>query len=128
MSRLPLRALRLIIALAFCLQSGLAMAHCVRLVSPAQGQVQPFAMVICTSDGLVTMDMSGADRPDGPVQAMPDLCLACHVLPVAELPAPIGVAAPRLLLGEVLTASAAALPPLGARAPPYRPTGPPSHS
>ncbi|MBU8545495.1 MULTISPECIES: DUF2946 family protein [Roseomonadaceae] len=128
MSRLPLRALRLILALAFCLQSGLAMAHCARLVSTSQGQAQPFPMVICTSDGLVTMDMSGADGPDSPAQAMPDLCLACHVLPVAELPAPVAVAAPRLLPIQVLAGSAAALPPLGARAPPYRPTGPPSHS
>ena len=128
MARLPSRALRLILALAFCLQSGLAMAHCVRLASPTQGQSQPFRMVICTSDGLVTMDMSEADGPDRPAQAMPDLCLACHVLPVAELPAPLEVTAPALVPVGVLADLPATLPPLGARAPPYRPTGPPSHS
>ncbi|WP_439597710.1 DUF2946 family protein [Falsiroseomonas sp.] len=122
---LAARALRLIIALAFCLQSGLAMAHCARLAVPDQpGALQ---LVICTSDGLVTMDMSDTDQDgaDKRPQAAADVCLACHLLPGADLPPPVEIPAPRLAHAEAPDlARSLALPP-GARAPPYRPTGPP---
>ncbi|MGX9964146.1 DUF2946 family protein [Roseomonas sp. F4] len=129
MSRLAARTLRLIFALVFCLQSGLAMAHCARLA--VQGPAMPGAlqMVICTSDGLVTMDMSDPDQ-DGrgtPQQAVSDFCLACHVLPSADLAPPVEVPAPRLIAVDVPGVSRSSVLPLGARAPPYRPTGPPTH-
>jgi len=127
MSRLAARTLRLILALTFCLQSGLAMSHCARLaVQDRQGALQ---LVICTSDGLVTMDMFDPDQDgrDRPQQAVSDFCIACHVLPGVDLPTPVELPAPRLILAEAPSVSRISALPRGARAPPYRPTGPPIH-
>lgn len=121
-----MRSLRLLLALLFCLQSSLAMAHCARLGAASPSADQPFLVVICTSQGLVTVDMSSPDdRQDAPPKAMADFCLACHVLPSIDLPAPATLSTPVLLPDVVDYVSRHPVRPVGARAPPYHPTGPP---
>jgi hypothetical protein len=122
-----MRQLRLLLALALCLQSGLAMAHCLRLVASAQHQ--PFHVEICTPDGPVTLDLAvpedGQDRHDSQHAG---ICLVCHGLPQAVLPAPAEFPAPSVALMALPPVPMHPAAPLGARAPPYHPTGPPSVS
>ena len=121
------RSVRLILALVLCLQSGLAMAHCLRMAAPAGHQ--PFQVEICTADGIVLLDL--ADPEDGPGthdSQHAGFCLVCHALPDVALPAPAELPAPRVTLMAMPPLPIHASAPLGARAPPYRPTGPPTHS
>jgi hypothetical protein len=121
------RALNWVLALVLCLQSGLALAHCLRMGAPAGHP--PFQVEICTAEGLVKMNLGDAqdgegDRDDPPA----GFCLACHGLPHVALPAPAEVTAPVVVLTARLSLPEAGPAPLGARAPPYRPTGPPRFS
>lgn len=125
---MPLRrALTLGLALVLCLQSGLAMAHCLRMTATLGHQ--PFKVEICTAEGLVALDLGGT--PDGEGHGGEEhagFCLICNGVPPLALPAPSEVAAP-LVIGTVqLAGPGLSLLPLGARAPPYRPTGPPALS
>jgi hypothetical protein len=124
-SRLSLRLLRLFFALVLCLQSGLAMAHCLRMASPA-GHVA-FHVEICTPEGIVTVDL-GADEAPVPGDDHAGFCLTCHGAPQAALLAPPGLPLPAasLLAPPPLPRHAAAPP--GARAPPDQPTGPPTRA
>ena len=119
------RTVRLLLALALWLQSGLAMTHCVRLAAGASGHAS-FPVEICTADGLVVMDMAAADDADGNApQAHAGFCLACHGLPNAVLPEPAGVTEPMPVPSAAVFIALAPALPLGARAPPYAPRGPP---
>jgi cytochrome c553 len=116
------RALRLVLALVLCLQSSLALAHCLRVAVPAPHQ--PFHVEICTPDGVITLDL--ADREEAPAEhEYAGFCIACHGAAQASLPAPPELPLPTLrrLAPPPLPLHAAA--PLSARAPPYKPTGPP---
>lgn len=122
----PSRRLLVLLALALCLQSSLALAHCLRLATPAPHRA--FLVDLCTGDGVVTMDMGGPgeEAPAGAGAAA--FCLACHGPATALLPEPALVPLPAM----AGTAPPAWVPPsvpaIGARAPPYRPTGPPALS
>ncbi|MBS7792323.1 hypothetical protein KTR66_20190 [Roseococcus sp. SDR] len=121
------RLLSWVLALVLCLQSGLALAHCLRMGNPAGHQ--PFPVEICTAEGLVKIDLGDAQDGEGERQGAPAaFCLACHGLPQITLPAPTDVAAPLVAFTARPPSAAADAAPLGARAPPYRPTGPPRFS
>lgn len=128
MSRLSLRLLRLFFALVLCLQSGLAMAHCLRMASPAGHQA--FHVEICTPEGIVTVDLGapGSGETGGHGEDHAAFCLTCHGAPQAAPLAPPGLPVPTLtrLAPPPLPLHAAAPP--GARAPPYQPTGPPAQA
>lgn len=118
------RSLVWLFALVLCLQSSLAMAHCLRLASPVTSH--GFLVEICTVDGLVTMDLAEpGDAPAGHAGQDGVFCVSCHALPNVVLPAPAELPAPRLLIVRQVALPAPPVPALGARAPPYRPTGPP---
>ncbi|WP_431282547.1 hypothetical protein ACQW02_24570 [Humitalea sp. 24SJ18S-53] len=117
-----LRQFCILLALALCLQSSLAMAHCLRLTAADQ----PFHVEICTAEGLVLLDLAEPqDTERHQDRAFAGFCLACHGLPGIALPAVAEVPGPRMapILLPPLPRLVAA--PLGARAPPYPPTGPP---
>lgn len=122
-----LRQLRLLLALVLCLQSGLAMAHCLRMAAPAGHQ--PFHVEICTAEGIVTLDLAvpgeGQGQHDGQHAGF---CLVCHGLPHVALPAPAELPVPHVTLIALPPLPLHASAPLGARAPPYEPTGPPTLS
>lgn len=124
MSRPVLHALRLLLALVLCVQSSLAMAHCLRLVEPAPHQ--PFQVEICTPDGIILVDMGGPAPEHDHQSDHAGFCMACHGMAQAVLPTPPSLTLPGLpyTLQAPLPLHAAA--PLVARAPPYRPTGPPT--
>ena len=123
----PPRSLIWVFALVLCLQSSLAMAHCLRLAAPAGHQ--PFMVDLCTVDGVIQVDMSDpADAPENHAAQHGGFCLSCHALPQVLLPAPIDLPAPRIAFLREVAPPAPPVPALGARAPPYRPTGPPSLS
>jgi hypothetical protein len=99
-------------------------AHCLRLAAPAGHH--PFLVDLCTVDGVVQVDMSDpADSPAPHDAQAAGFCLSCHALPQVMLPAPIDLPAPRLAFHRIEAPPAPPVPALGARAPPYRPTGPP---
>jgi hypothetical protein len=121
------RALSLVLALVLCLQSGLAMAHCLRMAaSPGH---TPFQVEICTPEGLVTLDLGESGEGDGQGETRhAGFCPACHAVPHAALPAPTLTPLPILAATAPPPLPREALAPAGARAPPYRPTGPPALS
>jgi len=119
-----LRLLRLLLALVLCLQSSLAAAHCLRMASTPQHKA--FHVEICTADGIVVMDLGGAgdqDAPPGHDHA--GFCLACHGLPQVLLSDLPSVPMPTERAVAAPHARPEATLPLGARAPPYQPRGPP---
>jgi len=120
------RPLRLLLALVLCLQSGLAAAHCLRIAGAPPHQA--FHVEICTSEGIVLMDLGGADQdvPAGHDHA--GFCLACHGLPQMVLAEPANVPLPASRRAAAPQATPEALPPLGARAPPYASRAPPAFS
>jgi hypothetical protein len=121
------RLLRVLLALVLCLQSGLATAHCLRLAAaPAH---KAFHVEICTSEGIMLMDLgdtSDQDAPSGHGHA--GFCLACHALPQMVLAKPASVPLPVSRLAAAPQATPEATPPLGARAPPYASRAPPAFS
>jgi hypothetical protein len=122
-----LRLLRLLLALVLCLQSSLAAAHCLRMASAPQHKA--FHVEICTADGIVVMDLGGASDQDAPHDHhQAGFCLACHGLPQVVLPEPPAVPMPAERIVAAPHARPEATLPLGARAPPYQPRGPPTLS
>ncbi len=122
MSR-PSRRLLVLLALALCLQSSLALAHCLRLVAPVSHHA--FLVELCTPDGMVAVDMGGpGDEAPAPHEAAA-FCLACHGPATALLPEPSSVPLPAMAAIALPAWVAPSVAALGARAPPYRPTGPP---
>jgi hypothetical protein len=121
------RLLRVLLALVLCLQSGLAAAHCLRFAAaPAH---QAFHVEICTSEGIMLMDLGGTSDQDAPFgHDHAGFCLACHGLPQMVLPEPASVPLPVSGLTAAPQATPEALPPLGARAPPYASRAPPALS
>jgi cytochrome c553 len=121
------RLLRVLLALVLCLQSGLAAAQCLRLAAaPAH---KAFHVEICTSEGIVLMDLGGTsdqDAPSGHDHA--GFCLACHGLPQTVLPEPASVPLPVSRPVAAPRAASKATPPVGARAAPYAPRAPPAFS
>jgi hypothetical protein len=114
--------IRLMAALLL-LQSGAAMAHCLRGMAAAGELIE-----ICAADGIrhVRVDAEGQEIP-GDAPAHQGFCAACHALPQVALPEPSGVSAPVAYAACAAwhAAEARALRP-AARAPPFHPTGPPS--
>jgi hypothetical protein len=114
----------LILALVLCLQSGLAVAQCLRMATPAEHH--PFPVAICTADGIVILDL--AEPEDGQARhegQHAGFCLVCHALPDIALPAPADIPAPPATLAARAPLPLHASAPRAARAPPYHPTGPP---
>lgn len=122
-----LRHLRWLLALALCLQSALAIGHCLRLAGASPHQ--PLRLVVCTADGTITVGATDPQDPsDAPEQAAPGICLACHLATGGAVPPPPAVPLPRLVAALAPPLPAPDGPALGARAPPYPPTGPPRHA
>jgi len=113
-----------LLAAVLLLQSGVAVAHCLRGMAAGEGML----VEICSPEGKrsVLLDARGepVSNPDGEMAG--GFCPICHGLPMVMLPEPSGVATPAWLDG---TASwpgfAAAAPPRAARAPPYTSRAPP---
>jgi hypothetical protein len=121
------RPLRLILALVLCLQGSLAMGNCLRLAAAVEHQ--PFQIEICTADGIVTMALADHDGGDGHHDDQHGgFCGVCHALPHVTLPQPAELPAPHVTLMVLPPLPLHASAPLGARAPPYEPTGPPTLS
>jgi hypothetical protein len=122
--RLP-RPIARLIALLLLLQAVLAPAHCLAMAAAPAG----FAAVICAADGTRTVLVG----PDGQELPAPHdsagACLACPGLPQAAVLDPPALPVPAWTASAITWAAAGqrGLPP-GARAPPYRPTGPPTLS
>ncbi len=110
-------------AVVLLLQSGAAMAHCLRGMSHGE------AIEICSIDGVRTihLDQDGNPLADEAPQMQGGFCPACHALPAVELPGPPIVAAPAWHLASPnwhAAGEARLLPP--ARAPPYATRAPPA--
>ena len=122
------RIFRLAMALVLCLQSSLAMAHCLRLGAPAAGPA-PLQVEICTLDGLVTIDLADeGSPPEQDAQPRGRVCLACHALSCSLLPEPplLAERLARPIAAALAVHPAPARP--GARAPPYASRAPPGLS
>jgi hypothetical protein len=121
------RVLRVLLALVLCLQSGLAAAHCLRLaVAPAH---EAFHVEVCTSEGIVLMDLGGTSDQDAPVgQDHAGFCLACHGLPQMVLTEPASVLLPVSRPVAAPRAIPEATPPPGAPGLPYASRAPPAFS
>ena len=114
-----------LIAFLLLLQVVAAPAHCLAMAAAPAG----FEAVICAADGTRTV-MIGPDGQELPAhEGSGGACVVCHALPQAAMTAAPDVPVPAWLSGAVAFAPVArdSLPP-GARAPPYRPTGPPALS
>ncbi|WP_207537334.1 DUF2946 family protein [Sabulicella rubraurantiaca] len=117
MARLRKPLLRLLAALLF-LQSGVAMAHCLRSMAG-----DPALLVeICTAEGMRMLDLGDHDE----AKTGSGICAVCADLPAVSLPAPPSVWRPVLYVAprfEPISSFAAPIararaPPLGSRAPP----------
>ncbi|MBR0680803.1 hypothetical protein GXW74_09915 [Roseomonas eburnea] len=114
-----------LIAAVLLLQVLLAPAHCLAMVAAPAG----LETVVCAPDGMRTIHV-GPDGQEMPAhEASQGFCLACHGLPQAMMPDAPRVTGPAWIATLVTwhAAQAKTLPP-AARAPPYRPTGPPTLS
>lgn len=121
----PHRPFARLIAFLLLLQVVVAPAHCLTMGAAPAG----FEAVICAADGTRTV-MLGPDGQELPAHdGSGDACVACHALPQAAMTAAPHAAMPAWVAGAIAVPPSAhgALPP-GARAPPYRPTGPPTLS
>ncbi len=112
-----------LLALAIGLQGSLALAQCLRLAPPAA-----LRMEICTAAGMQSIALPAEDEGQGEIAPHLVVCLTCQSLAHGQVPEPAGMPAPRLQPGEPLVLAAWTWPVLGARAPPYAPTGPPIHA
>lgn len=123
----PPRWLLVVLALVLFGQSASAAAHCLRRAAAPQPQ-SAFHVEICTADGIVLMDLGGADQdaPSGHDHA--GFCLACHGLPQMVLTEPASVPLPLSRPAAAPQATPEVLPPVGARAPPYASRAPPAFS
>ncbi|BDG70664.1 DUF2946 family protein [Roseomonas fluvialis] len=114
-----------LIAFLLLLQVVVAPAHCLAMAAAPAG----FEAVICAADGTRTV-MIGPDGQELPAHdGAAGACVVCHALPQAAMTSAPDVPMPAWLAGAVAfpPATRDSLPP-GARAPPYRPTGPPTLS
>lgn len=125
MPRFP-RPIARLIALLLLLQAVVAPAHCLAMAAAPAG----FEAVICAADGKRTV-LIGPDGQEMPAASHDGggACLACHGLPQAAALDPPAVPSPAWTAAAIAwsIAGGESLPP-GARAPPYRPTGPPTLS
>lgn len=120
---IPTRLITRLIAAILLVQVVLAPAHCLAMASVSAG----IEAVICSPDGTRTIHV-GPDGQEAPVhEASRGFCAACHGLPQVALPEPPPSPTPAWIVSGLAwhVAAAEALPP-AARAPPYRPTGPPA--
>lgn len=117
MARLRKPLLRLLAVLLF-LQSGIAVAHCLRAMAG-----DPSLLVeICTAEGKRMLDLG----EHGEAKGEAGVCAVCTDLPAVALPAPpsawqpVLYVAPRFRLVAPIAApvARARAPPLGSRAPP----------
>ena len=114
-----------LLAAVLLLQSGVAVAHCLRGMGAAEG----LAVEICSPDGMrsIRLDANGEPMADHAPATESGFCPACHGLPAVDLPGPTCLSTPAWL-GEAVTWAMARrdgwLPP--ARAPPYTTRAPPA--
>ncbi len=113
-----------LLAAVLLLQSGVAVAHCLRGMGAGDGLV----VEICSADGLrsIRLDANGEPMADHAPAAESGFCPACHGLPAVDLPAPPLVSTPAWLGDSIAWAPS----PIGtlrppARAPPYATRAPP---
>lgn len=113
-----------LLAAVLLLQSGVAVAHCLRGMGAGDGLV----VEICSPEGMrsIRLDANGEPMADHAPAAESGFCPACHALPALDLPEPPQVSTPAWL-GEAVTWAMAPgdgwRPP--ARAPPYTTRAPP---
>lgn len=113
-----------LLAAVLLLQSGVAVAHCLRGMGGSEGLV----VEICSAEGMRTirLDANGEPLADHAPAAEGGFCPACHGLPAVDLPAPPRLSSPAWL-GEAVNWAMAPgdgwQPP--ARAPPYATRAPP---
>jgi hypothetical protein len=118
------RILGIALAAILCLQASIAVAHCLRFL-PSTGLLGP--ATICTAEGMVAPgDSSEEERHSGgPTAHGGGACFACHGLPNVVAPEAHDLTEP-VAWQRVCSVSVTESSPLvGARAPPYAPTGPP---
>ena len=113
-----------LLAAVLLLQSGVAVAHCLRGMGGAEGLL----VEICSTDGLRTirLDANGEPAPDHAPEAEGGFCPVCHGLPGITLPEPLRLATPAWLGTAITwqeTRQDRLRPP--ARAPPYATRAPP---
>lgn len=115
-----------LIALVLLLQVVLAPAHCLAMVTSIAVGIDT---VICSPEGTRTVHL-GPDGKQLPAhEATRGFCVACHGLPQTVLPeAPVTPSPAWSFVGLAWHAAGAETLPPAARAPPYRPTGPPALS
>jgi hypothetical protein len=113
-----------LLAAVLLLQSGVAVAHCLRGVGGGDGLV----VEICSTEGMRTirLDANGDPVADHAPGAEGGFCPVCHSLPGVTLPEPPRLATPAWLGVPVtwqLVGTERPRPP--ARAPPYATRAPP---
>lgn len=113
-----------LLAAVLLLQSGVAVAHCLRGMATSDGLV----VEICSPDGMrsIRLDANGEPVADQAPAAGSGFCPACHGLPAVDLPEPPRLASPAWLGTSVTWQDRAEhrlRPP--ARAPPYATRAPP---
>lgn len=112
-----------LLAAVLLLQSGVAVAHCLRGMAAGEGML----VEICSAEGMrsVMLDAQGEpiSSPDG---EMAGFCPICHGLPVVMLPEPPGAFTPAWLdVTAIWLGLGTDAPPRAARAPPYTTRAPP---
>lgn len=113
-----------LLAAVLLLQSGVAVAHCLRGMGGAEGML----VEICSTEGMRTirLDANGEPIADHAPEAEGGFCPICHGLPGLDLPEPPRLATPAWFGTSVVWAMAPTSqlrPP--ARAPPYATRAPP---
>ena len=113
-----------LLAVVLLLQSGVAVAHCLRGMSAGDGML----VEICSTDGMRTirLDSQGEPASDHSPESEGGFCPICHGLPGITLPEPPRLAMPAWL-GATIIWQVAGTDRLGppARAPPYTTRAPP---
>ncbi len=115
-------ALLAILAALLFIQSGAALAHCLRGMAH-----DPLSLIeICTGEGRRTLDLSDHGAPQG---AEAGFCLACHALPAVSVPeAPVLWQPVRYATLAAWEPQSAPTPAPRARAPPGAPRDPPAQA
>lgn len=113
-----------LLAAVLLLQSGVAVAHCLRDIAAGEGML----VEICSAEGIRTIRLGvqgePVSEPDGEMAG--GFCPICHGLPVVMLPEPPGVATRAWLDGIASWRGFGTdAPPSSARAPPYTTRAPP---
>ncbi len=113
-----------LLAAVLLLQSGVAVAHCLRGMGAGEGML----VEICSTDGMRTirLDSQGEPANDHAPEAEGGFCPLCHGLPGVTLPEPPSVFTTAWLDASgiwQITGTEHVRPP--ARAPPYATRAPP---